>query len=408
MFSPRSRFLSLAGAGPFLGRHISRDNTEDLLTVSNRDTKLRVLFVCGVNGHGGPIRSVCTVLGALPDVDKIVASQRGPEGSPPTDLERLADEFITMPRPQGPRGLLAAQAVLLRKSRWIARHVDVVHANGLTEAMVIVPLAFVTRIPVVVWVHNWEIPRPVWRARAPLRWLTRGWRWCAVSSLSRDLVASTGVVRSDRITMLPNPIDPAVVPPRRKPSEQVRVCFLAGTDRRSKGFDLIGPTAAALTGTEAKWIIFTSPPYTTNEDGWAALFALPSGTFEVRERVGDIAEAFAECDVVFAPSRSESFNRVIAEAMTNGLAVVASDLPVHRELLGDQEAGLLFELDNPAAATAAIRQAVGDPALRARLGSRGQVLASRFSPEEIVQVLRGAYREAISSRVTIKKRTPQR
>jgi glycosyltransferase involved in cell wall biosynthesis len=354
----------------------------------------RVLFVCGVNGHGGPIQSICTVLDAAPDLVSIAASQHLRLAGRATQLEVLADDFVPMPRPRGLRGVLAAQWALLRRARRLRHRADVIHANGMTEAVVVLPLALVTRLPVVVWVHNWEVPRPFLRMRRLLRRTTRHWTWLAVSGLARDVVVSTGVVPEDRIEVVPNPIGSSVVAAHRVPSEQLRIGFVAGTDRASKGFDLIGPTAAALGPVDARWVIFTSSPYQTNHEGWRALDALPEALYEVRSRERNVADAFAECDVVFAPSRQESFNRVVAEAMVNGLPVVASDLAVHRELLGDDEAGLLFPVDDPDAAARALRRVVDDPEMRTRLGVAGRSRAARFAPDRVVPSLRAAYRAA--------------
>ena len=64
------------------------------------------------------------------------------------------------------------------------------------------------------------------------------------------------------------------------------------------------------------------------------------------------------------PSVLESFCRVAAEAMLNGIPVVGSDLAPIRALLGDDEAGLLFPVGDTHRAAEAIARLVADGGLR--------------------------------------------
>ena len=55
--------------------------------------------------------------------------------------------------------------------------------------------------------------------------------------------------------------------------------------------------------------------------------------------------------------------------MAAGVPSVAIDVPLNRWLLGDDAAGLLVPLENPAALAAAIIRLLDDPALAAGLGT---------------------------------------
>ena len=70
------------------------------------------------------------------------------------------------------------------------------------------------------------------------------------------------------------------------------------------------------------------------------------------------------------PSVLESFCRVAAEAMLNGIPVVGSDLAPIRALLGDDEAGLLFPVGDTHRAAEAIARLVADGG-RTALGAAG-------------------------------------
>jgi glycosyltransferase involved in cell wall biosynthesis len=115
----------------------------------------------------------------------------------------------------------------------------------------------------------------------------------------------------------------------------------------------------------------------------------------VGERLYDVREAYARCDIVFVPSRRESFCRVAAEAMLNGIPVVASDLQPLQELLGDDEAGLLVPIDDRDAAVAALRRLASDEDLRRRLGAEGRRRAAAFSPEAVARAMRALYETVV-------------
>lgn len=55
----------------------------------------------------------------------------------------------------------------------------------------------------------------------------------------------------------------------------------------------------------------------------------------------------SDSHIYLATSQFETFGLSVAEAMACGKAVIASDIPAHRELLGDNDRGILFRLDSP-------------------------------------------------------------
>jgi glycosyltransferase involved in cell wall biosynthesis len=81
------------------------------------------------------------------------------------------------------------------------------------------------------------------------------------------------------------------------------------------------------------------------------------------------------------PSRTETFGLAVAEAAIAGLPVVANDLPVLREVLG--EAALYADAEQPEALAAAVLQVRNDPALAAALAQAGRQLEDRYSPERM-------------------------
>ncbi len=78
-----------------------------------------------------------------------------------------------------------------------------------------------------------------------------------------------------------------------------------------------------------------------------------------------MAELYAACDLFIYPTLVESFGLPLIEAMASGLPVVASDLPINRELAG--AAPLYFRPLDADDLAAKVAQVVRDPALRASM-----------------------------------------
>lgn len=85
------------------------------------------------------------------------------------------------------------------------------------------------------------------------------------------------------------------------------------------------------------------------------------------------------------PSVKEGWGIAVLEAMAAGLPVVASDIPVFREYLRDEENALLAPAGDPAALAEVMRRVVDDRRLRTRLGAAGPQLAADFTWERAAE-----------------------
>jgi len=86
---------------------------------------------------------------------------------------------------------------------------------------------------------------------------------------------------------------------------------------------------------------------------------------------------YLECHVMCYPTLTESFGLPLLEALQAGLPVVASDIPVNREVARD--AAVYFDPLDPAQLAARIEELADNAALRATLQERGQRYAREFS-----------------------------
>jgi len=308
----------------------------------------------------------------------------------------LADMYVRLPRSRKLRRLSRIIASL-RLAAWVIRHrhhLNAIHANATTGLYLALPAVLLTRVLIVVWVHD-PISSPWGRRLGPiLRPLVRNVQWTAVSSTARQVVVSTGLCRPQDVEIVPNPVDPFEVLADEEPTrsgDSLTIGYLTGTTYR-KGFDLLPAVIDRLTDLRIEWRLFITPRRAVFDDHvWEALERLPKARISVPGRDPDVRQVYRQCDVVFVPSREESFSLVTAEAMLNQIPVVASDIPAIRGLLGDNEAGLLFPRGDVEAAAAALRRLALDADLRASLGKAGRQRAARYRPSAIAQMMLGKY-----------------
>jgi glycosyltransferase involved in cell wall biosynthesis len=94
---------------------------------------------------------------------------------------------------------------------------------------------------------------------------------------------------------------------------------------------------------------------------------------------------YRACHIYVTPAYTETFAHPLVEAMSSGLPVVASDLPVHREICGD--AGVYFSRFSPEALAERVLQVHESPGLAASLSQNGLSRARDFSWSEHVNRL---------------------
>jgi glycosyltransferase involved in cell wall biosynthesis len=109
----------------------------------------------------------------------------------------------------------------------------------------------------------------------------------------------------------------------------------------------------------------------------------------------DPAPFFALADVMVCPSRRETLGNVILEAWSHRLPVIATRTPGAQELVEDGENGLLMDIDDHCAMTAALQQLLtADAAERARLGDKGgTAVQESYSRDAVVNAYLSLYAE---------------
>ena len=123
----------------------------------------------------------------------------------------------------------------------------------------------------------------------------------------------------------------------------------------------------------------------------------------VRDRVhlvGAVDDAtlagwYAQATVVVVPSRGEGFGLPVLEALARGVPVVASDLPVLREVAGD--AAAYVPVGDAEAMARAVADLLADPDRRAAAATAGRQRAERFSWAATAAATLAGYERAVTA-----------
>ncbi|MGH8924766.1 MAG: glycosyltransferase family 4 protein [Acidimicrobiia bacterium] len=355
-----------------------------------------VLFVAVPAAIGGSNRALLTLLGAMGGkVGRAVAAPR--DGAFARAATGMAEEWVATPRPRW--GRLGRVVGAIRIAGWALRRrrlLTAIHANTTTGLYLAAPAAMLTRVRLVVWIHD-PVSTAWGRRIGPvLRRLLGDVAWVAVSPTAARVAATNGLCAIEEVELIPNPIDPdQVVGIRSAPNPRPVIAYLSGGTNR-KGFDLLPRVMERLADLPVEWRLFlTRNESPFNAPVWAQLDSLrsqPAISLSILGRQPDVRVVYGQADIVFIPSREESFSLLTAESMLNGIPVVASDLEPIRSLLGEGEGGLVFPTEDVGGAAGALRRLATDPQLRERMGERGRVRASVFSPLAVAERMLAVYR----------------
>ena len=122
------------------------------------------------------------------------------------------------------------------------------------------------------------------------------------------------------------------------------------------------------------------------------------GAVELLGFRSDIAEQYADANIVCLPSYREGLPKSLVEAAACGRAVVTTDVPGCRDAITPNETGLLVPVKDSVALADAIQKLVEEPGLRKRMGKAGRDLAEEaFSIEKIIAQHLNIYEEVFAN-----------
>lgn len=255
-------------------------------------------------------------------------------------LEEVAGDALELTVLRPPRAMATSRWVLLGMQRATGRGFDIAHFPFYYPPLF-------PRCPVTVAVHDTLVlEHPEWFPRA---WgglmrllIARGARRAtAVVAPSRHVALAlerlSGVPGS-RILVIPYGVDPKIwFPPppatlatlRRQLALPERWIVQLGAVEPRRGVDLLLTAAKALRRHDSEFVVLlvggvrTPIPELRHPPPWVRVIPWLDDPL--------LPPLLAGAQAVVAPSRGEGFDLPVLEALACGAAVVASDIPVHRE-----------------------------------------------------------------------------
>jgi glycosyltransferase involved in cell wall biosynthesis len=181
--------------------------------------------------------------------------------------------------------------------------------------------------------------------------------------------------------------------PRPPPHDTLRVGFV-GRLIRHKGVDVL-LEAAALDGRIVVEVFGAGPESSSLVDRAGRLGVIDRVTFHGYVDEATLPDAYHRFDVLAVPSVPlpgwvEQFGRVVVEAQSSGVPVVASASGALPDVVGDD--GLLVPPNDPASLRAALSRFLDEPGLWERLRERGVAGSARYSWSSVARDQMELYR----------------
>jgi glycosyltransferase involved in cell wall biosynthesis len=220
----------------------------------------------------------------------------------------------------------------------------------------------------------------------------------------REGLLALGIAR-DHITLIPGSgVDTDALRPLPEPSGPITVAFV-GRLLEDKGIRTLVDAHRVLrrSGSNVELLIAGTPdranPASVSAQEAEQLNREPGIT--MLGQVNDISALWARAHVAVLPSRREGLPKSLLEAAACGRPMVATDVPGCREIVLQDETGLLVPVDDAPSLAAAIGKLTNSPELRARYGAAARRLViERFAADKIGRESVDLYRRLVSSRPT--------
>ena len=284
---------------------------------------------------------------------------------------------------------------------------DILHANSLSMGRLVGAAA--AQLPCPTTSHLRDILK---LSKAAVRDLNQNTRLIAVSKATREFHNAQGLT-DERSCVIHN----GVAPPASSESpsatrERIRaelgipadenVLLTVGQIGLRKGLDTLAKAAQALAagGRALHWLIagerFSQKQESIDIERQVFETFLSAGPTVTTYRLGyrkDVADLMLASDVLVHGARQEPLGRVLLEAASLNLPIVATDVGGTREILDDGVSGLLVPADDPAATASAVARLLEDADLRRQLAIAAvERVSNDFSVERSAEQLFALWR----------------
>jgi glycosyltransferase involved in cell wall biosynthesis len=216
----------------------------------------------------------------------------------------------------------------------------------------------------------------------------------AVSEGSRRFLMNRYGLDASRVVTIHNGVDVARFAPTsaRVPGVQAPTVVAVGSLIRQKGHDVL-IRAAARARTPWRIAVAGTGPQLEALERLAEEVA--PGRVAFHGWVEDVASLMRESAAVCLPSRWESFNYALLDAMTVGRPVIASRVDGTDEALSHGASGLLVPPNDPVALAAAVDQIVEDSTLAGHLAATARRDVAAFGLDHMIDKTITHYRSLL-------------
>jgi glycosyltransferase involved in cell wall biosynthesis len=297
------------------------------------------------------------------------------------------------------RGIASLPACVWALRKHIRVHQpDLVHAHLFWSSM-IGRLACPKRIPFLQTIHS-IMSEDVFRGSRLLTWLEKQTlqKRHGVIAVSQPVLADYQqcIGKTDFDVVLPNHVDDRFMqaPPRTKPWDGSRMLRLVavGNIKSLKNYRFL------LDSILLSHVSVGVDVYGKDQANLLPTFNQTIAEHELPVRFMGLSEITPELlqnyDAFILPSLYEGFGIAAVEAMASGLPVLVSDLPVLRQVTGEQ--AFFFDPHHPASLDALWRKLYDQPELLPEMASRGQAFVrDTYSREKAISHLLSVYRSRL-------------
>ncbi|HST22066.1 MAG TPA: glycosyltransferase family 1 protein [Blastocatellia bacterium] len=252
--------------------------------------------------------------------------------------------------------------------------------------------------------------------RAMAKRILKGFRKAARvtcdSVATRDEVVSNGLLPPEKVVVIPNGVHPAYSPEPRAQADReadrllgpvrddcIDILHVGSTIQRKRIDVLLKVFAALLKEFPGSRLIRVGGAFTAQQSELAAELNLSKAIIILPFLERNIlAAVYRRAALVLQPSDGEGFGLPVIEAMASGASVIASDIPVLREVGGD--AAAYCPVANVAAwreqAIALIHERFENPDLWATRRAAGLTQAGKFTWAVYAQKVTRLYEEVLN------------
>lgn len=219
-------------------------------------------------------------------------------------------------------------------------------------------------------------------------------RFVACSQYMRDNVLQAALMRGQKVTDIPNPLDTDFFSPGAEerqrlglPSEKRLVLFVAyNVNDDNKNFRLVQQAVEKIVAAApSKKDEIAIVPVGKNATQWKDRFSCEVVPFEYVSDNAMMRSLYRSCDVLVVASKMENLPNTIAEAKACGLPVVATRVGGIPEMVSHKNSGFLIESDDAESMAEGLRFVLFEADAAALSAAARQEAVTNYSEENVAQ-----------------------